>query len=117
MQGRSLLPRLAGETLAEPQALGQVTWDAEELGYYRGDQHLLLKPSAGRVELYDVRRDPLEQTNLAPEASQALGALRDALAARREWASRHSYLRRGAEAQGSLDPETEKALRALGYVQ
>jgi arylsulfatase A-like enzyme len=117
MQGRNLLPRLAGGPLAEPQAMSQVTWDAEELGYYRGDEHLLLKPSAGRIELYDVRQDPLEQSNLAAGNPEALGALGAALTSRLEGANRRTYLRRGAEARALLDPETEKSLRALGYVQ
>lgn len=117
MQGRNLLPRLAGEPLAEPQAVGQVTWDLEELGFYRGDHHLLLKPSAKRVELYDVSRDPLEQTNLAPDHPEALAVLGAALASRLELAGKRSYLRRGAEARAPLDPETEQSLRALGYAQ
>lgn len=117
MQGRNLLPHLAGEPLVDPQAVGQVTWDAEELGYYRGDRHLLLKPSASRLEMYDVRQDPLEQSNLAAGDPAAVGALGAALTSRLEQASLRTYLRRGAESRAVLDPETEKSLRALGYVQ
>jgi hypothetical protein len=66
----------------------------------------------GRTELFDRRRDPREQGNLAalrPEVVQALVAEVDA------W--RRRDLREGAaEAVQTIDPTTAEELRALGYV-
>jgi arylsulfatase A-like enzyme len=66
----------------------------------------------GRTELFDRRRDPREQGNLAalrPEVVQALVAELDA------W--RRRDLREGAaEAAQTIDPTTAEELRALGYI-
>jgi arylsulfatase A-like enzyme len=64
------------------------------------------------VELFDVRRDPEEQDDLAPRRPVTTGYLRRQLRA----------YRRGiapplGSATGSVDAETEEALRAMGYVE
>jgi arylsulfatase A-like enzyme len=66
----------------------------------------------GRTELFDRRRDPREQGNVAalrPEVVQALVAEVDA------W--RRRDLREGAgQAVQTIDPTTAEELRALGYI-
>jgi arylsulfatase A-like enzyme len=62
----------------------------------------------GGFELYDLSKDPLETTNLAASRPEELRRLKRDLAA---WM-------RAAKAMGeeeAVDPETERALRALGY--
>lgn len=71
-----------------------------------------IESSRGSVELYDLSRDPAESRNLASERTGESEALRSSLAA----------IVRGhpplfdAEARAELDPETERALRELGYL-
>lgn len=59
------------------------------------------------LELFDLKADPGERTNLLPGREKAGGTMARILAA---W-------RRRPGAEGDQAPETHEALRALGYVQ
>ncbi len=69
--------------------------------------------STGHRELYDLEDDPLELQNLADSLPERLAGLEETLAAVE---SRHPP-RYGSTAPARLDPETEEALRALGYIE
>ncbi len=63
------------------------------------------------VELYDLRQDPEETTNLAqssPEVSARYGSLLE------RWLAGS---RPATAGESKVDPETEEKLRALGYIQ
>lgn len=92
MAGRSLLPLIEGHAIAPLEAiyLTECTW-MRKRGWRTPEWKLIraLEPDIyGKpaVELYDLRRDPAEQHNLAearPEVAQALSAAMDAWVARR----------------------------------
>jgi arylsulfatase A-like enzyme len=69
------------------------------------------------VELYDLKADPGERTNLAAAQTAFAGRVTGLW---RDWAGRQQYVGRGegrrATARG-LDTETRKWLRSLGYVK
>jgi choline-sulfatase len=68
-----------------------------------GDEHFIDAP---RAELYDLRADPAERTNLVAERRRRAAALRTAIAP----------LKREAEAPSAVDPEEAQKLAALGYI-
>jgi len=80
----------------------------------RGDEKLVVRPGAGGVELYDVRRDPREQLDVAIERPEHVEQLRGLLA---DFEKASQRLRQsGADAQADLSPEHVERLRALGYI-
>jgi choline-sulfatase len=81
-------------------------WGAQELLGLRSGRWLFVE--APRPELYDVAADPQERTNVAAAHPGELDALRQRL---RGWNAG------GAPVAGQrLDAETERRLRALGYL-
>jgi arylsulfatase A-like enzyme/Flp pilus assembly protein TadD len=68
-----------------------------------GDEHYIDAP---RAELYDLRADPAERTNLVAERRRHAAPLRTAIAP----------LKREAEAPSAVDPEEAQKLAALGYI-
>jgi arylsulfatase A-like enzyme len=79
----------------------------------RGDSALkYLRSGDGVEELYDLEADPWERHNLAAERPEDAARLR---AAMEGLLARSSSTEEITEPE--LDPETEEALRALGYVQ
>jgi len=81
-------------------------WGAQELLGLRSGRWLFIE--APRPELYDVAADPGERTNLAASHPSELDALRRRL---RGWNAG------GAPPAGAaMDAETERSLRALGYL-
>jgi len=73
----------------------------------------LVESSAGAVELFDLEREKGEYENLVdrrPDISRSLQARLERIAEDRPPLF-------GAEDRATLTPETEKALRALGYVE
>jgi len=95
-------------------------WDDQAmLGLVDRQNRKILKMFSGRIELYDLGRDPKEQENLVgrvPWAGELQGMMD-------EVAARSSYSPRFREIQGSRAPEdsegaadVEDRLRALGYI-
>jgi arylsulfatase A-like enzyme len=82
----------------------------------QGDYKLIAVPDEGRFELYNVREDPGERTDLAGREPLRARKLRAALA---EWHGRSKAVatnfREGGNAE--LSPENLERLRALGYLR
>lgn len=114
VQGTSLRPTLNGE--AQPLVALAETWYPRyhygwsELTAVRDGQYkFILAPTR---ELYDVRTDPGETTNLAASNAARADALERALRALVARTTK-SGASKGPEA---MAPEVEQKLRALGYV-
>jgi len=115
-QGTDLLPALQGRT--RPPDLVQYSEArlAEEgfgmapLATVRHDGRKWIQ--APRPELYDLRRDPREETNLYPDDSAAAQGLEKEL----EAVVADSERRALTAPTRRMDSETEDMLRALGYV-
>ncbi len=67
-----------------------------------------------QFELFDVRSDPRERSNLARERPIAVGYLTRLLREREEAIAKNSA---SASEQGIISAEAERNLRALGYIQ
>jgi arylsulfatase A-like enzyme len=75
--------------------------------------HKLIVSSRGEVELYDLERDPAERADLAVSEAARTESLRAAL---ERFRAEHVALY-DEDARADLSPETEEALRALGYLE
>lgn len=128
IQGESLVPRLAGRApdldnrtlFAETfETVFHHTLDTDAsiplVSVREGRLQLILHGSNPEsVELFDLEGDPAETRNLAPRQPEQVSRLRQALVAWRKNNARHRA-RYGAATE-KLDPETEKRLKALGYL-
>lgn len=111
LEGASLVPALRGEDLARDDALVALQTNSHNgsvalRGIRSPARKLLHDDHSGRGELYDLARDPREQTNLWPETKD--DHLANALAA----------LPAPAETSAAPSPDsaTVEALKALGYL-
>jgi arylsulfatase A-like enzyme len=77
-----------------------------------GDRKLI-ESSRGQVELYDVARDPAELHDLAAAEPDAVADLRQRL---ERFCAAHPPLY-DPDARAELAPETQRALRELGYIE
>jgi len=117
MEGRSLLPRICGHALHNAAALGEVTWNAREHGYYAGMWHAVGNLATKQAELFDVKADPLEQNNVAQRYRGQTKVLEAHMSARLAAARRQAMLPdEGTPIEGGIDAKTAESLRALGYV-
>ncbi len=138
MQGQSLVPLLAESAAPAEGApswaprpaisehrldLGGLPWaDREGTAINDGAWKLIENsspnPSAAvaAVELYDARRDPLDQHDLAAEHPEEVTRLRAALAAWRAEAEK-VRLKTSATSEPTLSAEEIERLKSLGYVQ
>ena len=80
----------------------------------RGDEKLVVRPEAERFEVYDVRRDPGEQLDVAIERPDSVERLKGLLAALQ--AESRRLRESGSDARADLSPEQVERLRALGYI-
>lgn len=122
VEGTSLIPHIRGpvrkqvEPASRTVVLGNLNLDRIEIdSILRGDLHLMLwetdQPDE-RVELYDLREDPNERINLAPQRPASVGFLRALL--------KSSTLKRTVThepEQLRIEGDVEKRLRALGYIE
>jgi arylsulfatase A-like enzyme len=121
LPGRSLLSVAAGDDGAAPRTVHAMRYrDLEIPRFVTEGQAVVSWPWkliqndvwAPRYEVYNLRKDPLERTNLWPGADPVLrGFLLQEV--RREPLRLREVYRRSAK----MTPEAEEALRALGYVQ
>lgn len=66
--GRSLVPALRGQPLPEVGGLAEFRKETHAKDSWRTERYRLIRETpSGDVELFDVREDPLEQRNIAPE--------------------------------------------------
>jgi hypothetical protein len=91
-------------------------------GFFDRDQralylapHKLIEDSTGRVEIFDLSRDPGELSNLAPGDPALAGRLSQRL--RAVVAAHPPRFDEEADARAELPAETEEALRQLGYLE
>jgi hypothetical protein len=123
-EGRSLLPLIEGFSRKEKETppatddlvLSNLRLDVTETdSILWNDLHLIRwRPDepGERVELYDLSRDPREQTDLSHDRSAAVGFLRTLLRTSIQERSA-SYQPQQLKIQGSI----EERLRALGYIE
>jgi arylsulfatase A len=122
LEGRSLWPLLRGgdpagafvrafsEAGRSPNLYHSVQESRWKLVFNSGGKRSRAAKSAtGGFELYDLKADPLETTNLAARHPEEVRRLRRELA---EWMKKARSMGEDEEP----DAETERALKALGYV-
>jgi arylsulfatase A-like enzyme len=73
-------------------------------------------PRAGQVELYDLREDPLERTDISARTRPRVQTFTEDLDAFNRLLAGASS-RFSAQQVKRLDPQTERALRSLGYIK
>ena len=112
-----MLPFLAGTSPAKPLlALGEaVKLGPEQKALYRGDWKLVyLEARPPRALLYDVAKDPSEQTDCSREYPAELRALFEALTRQ---LAQNERLAAGVEvADAPMSEEWRRQIEALGYV-
>jgi arylsulfatase A-like enzyme len=121
--GVDLVPVLRGERPIDalrPIFLERREYETQRIGEFEirgGKTGLRLRqykyieaPEERSFELFDLHADPGERTNLLPQRAREAEAMAKLLA---EWRRRPG----AARAEGDTTPETQEALRALGYVQ
>ena len=115
LEGRSLVPRLAGRPGGEARpAISESPFFGVQRAILGRDAHLLLSFQSGAMELYRYRADPLEKLDLAPANTDEIRPL---LAELRAWGGGRPpealLEREGVE----LPDEVARSLRALGYLR
>jgi arylsulfatase A-like enzyme len=117
LQGRSLLPLLTGKPRGPARAFGESPFFGRRRFIARSRYRLLLTEKTGAVELYDFVADPAEQHDLAAAMPERAASLRSDLLAWRQQLAERGKAGAAAAPGGSVDEETEKQLKALGYVK
>ena len=116
IQGVSLLPVLAGRKKRPGFVFSQNP--REYARYYRSlraDRWKYIVDDRGREELYDLRLDPGELRNVAPQNADLVSFLGSKLAGG-IWTAGHT--REVEEIDyGELDEKVRENLRKLGYIQ
>ena len=122
VEGESLIPLIRGPIRKEDEpalqtvALANLILDRIEIdSVLRGDLHLMRwEPDLPdeRVELYDLREDPKERKNLAPQRPASVGFLRTLLKA---MTLQGTILHEPGQLE--IEGDVEKRLRALGYME
>ena len=117
-QGRSLVPALSGEESGlEHVAFGESLMARLEFGWselYTARDVRFRFVDAPVPELYDLKTDPGEVRNLAPEDPTRAAAMAERLAA---WRAASETASSGAgSAKRVMSPEEEARLRSLGYL-
>lgn len=119
MQGRSLLPLLAGERLdllsfSHARAVSE---EEDSVHSVRSDRwRLVWDRATGAARLYDLTEDPGETRDVAPANPGVVALLRGALEEQDERNRAVAGQIRPAERPAELDLEMQRELRALGYL-
>jgi arylsulfatase A-like enzyme len=124
MQGRSLVPQLEGIASVdserptflyrrefEPGVVDGQAVAGEKFGVRLGDFKLVLGPTEGTRELFDVLHDPREREELAAAEPARAAELEKRIA---DWLAEY---RRDVTAPDVTSDEDLERLRALGYVK
>jgi arylsulfatase A-like enzyme len=75
---------------------------------------LIFHPESGREELYDLRADPGERTDLTAERPEVLAGLKARLT---EWMERMASEKAAREERRNLSRREVEALKSLGYIR
>lgn len=122
LQGTSVAAPVTktGAAPSDRQLFAQVVSDTFRLDAVHDDRYKLVRhvrgPQAGQEEVYDRARDPLERASLGAQAPPAALALRKDLETFTRMVARPASLVRREQAK-TLDKDTERALRSLGYIK
>jgi arylsulfatase A-like enzyme len=106
---RSLVPWLHGARHDVPNRV-TVSEGTDQIAVHAERWKMIVGKSGGGYELYDLRRDPGEQRNLASDDRPRLALMRRLLAAWKD------HLRPAPHKQVTMDSETREGLANLGYV-
>jgi arylsulfatase A-like enzyme len=115
LAGQSLLPLVGGASGHGGEAYSELIYRyGEARGLVEGSEKVLdmRKDQERRAERYDLAADPHEQHALDATGSVA-APLVERLDALTAWGEAHQ----SAAVEGRMDPEMQKRLKALGYVQ
>lgn len=116
-QGRSLAGLLSGQETGEGRLafaetlMGRLEYGWSDLYMARSARFKYIE--APTPELYDLRQDPGETTNLATNERKRTEEM---AASVRTWIASASLGSAGAAAQRELEPDEEARLRSLGYL-
>jgi arylsulfatase A-like enzyme len=112
VQGESLLPLMHGRRNPPYLAFGESSLFGGQ-SFVAMDDYRLHLHEGGEVELFDFRRDSLEQTDLAHRHARRVEVLKRRY---RDWKEMVASASLGREAAPAND-ETLEQLRSLGYLQ
>ena len=121
-QGFSFAPRLAEQTESNPakKLFAQLIGDRLSLEMVRNHRYKFIRHVRGHQEgleeFYDLKQDPLERNSLVLQGSPEMTAWRLELDAFNKFATRAASQTPEEQVQ-KLDSDTERALRALGYIK
>jgi choline-sulfatase len=115
IEGRSLLPALRGEADRAPAAMAFSTAGNPSNALYavQDARHKLIVPADGKVQLYDLARDPGERADLAASDAPLRERWRELAVRELERLTQDAA---GVPAPGVTDEHAEQ-LRALGYAE
>jgi len=117
MSGISLLPALRGESPREYAYSEFILYGDERLSYREGSWKLILGPELEEAELYDLDVDPGETVNLRQERPKIFQRLARGLQAVETRSRKLGQAQAGQTSPVTVDEETRRELRALGYIQ
>jgi len=116
MQGRSLVPLLVGEDRIARPAFSRTLWNKPRYSVRDRRTKYIWDSRSGARELYDLSRDPGEETNVFDEREWAAGFWRQQIF---HWLREQEHLRAGAPApeEARVPEELGRYLGGVGYLQ
>jgi len=115
MHGRSLVPLLRGQSLPPRPAFGESLFFGRQRSLVDGSFQLLLALDNRRVELYNLRWDPLQQHNLRRRRPEIVQRMTEQLMEQQQ--ALESQVLFPPQEDRELSPEVGAQLEALGYVE
>ena len=118
LQGESLLPVIEGERPRSETAFGRDKLNRNRFALRAGEHTLIHHIDTGHSELYNRRKDPGEEQDIADDHPEEVASMRalllDMVASNRELAQAVAAAREGSAV---LNPDEVEKLRAIGYLE